>query len=261
MTTQLFKSRFIQLMALLLFFHGFKLNAQEQCDVQLGHGLIITEDVIRIVDHGQTRVQINNDNQLFIKGRWKVLDEQNSLVLRQYSLGLRDTVPEIVSLATDGVNLGLTAIEQVVTGFSDKEPEVLKDQLKYVEQALMERFKKGDDFFYIAPQSLSKLDDFFEKEISGKIHSAVHGSLGAILVALGDAFESNEGNIEERISGMGDRMDIIAKEIDRSLQLKAEQLEMKATEYCGYLKILDETETQLQQIVPQLLEFDLVQVK
>ncbi|MDP4984550.1 YggN family protein [Pseudoalteromonas tunicata] len=246
---------------LLLLCCSTQLFAQEQCDVQLGHGLIITEDVIRIVDKGQTRVQINNDNQLFIKGRWKILDEKESQVLMQYSKGLRDTVPELVSLATDGVNLGLTAIEQVVTGYTGKEPAVLKDQLQYVERALMDRFKKGDDFFYIAPQSLSKLDDFFEKEISGKIHSAVHGSLGAILVALGDAFESNEGNIEDRISDMGDRMDLIAKEIDRSLLRKAAQMEKKAAEYCGYLKLLDETETQLQQIVPELLDFDLVQVK
>ena len=40
--------------------------AQKQCDVELRHGLIITDDVIRIVDKGQTRVQINNNNQLFI---------------------------------------------------------------------------------------------------------------------------------------------------------------------------------------------------
>jgi len=41
--------------------------AQKQCDVELRHGLIITDDVIRIVDKGQTRVQINNNNQLFIR--------------------------------------------------------------------------------------------------------------------------------------------------------------------------------------------------
>ena len=58
------------------------LNANELCDVKLGHGLIITKDIIRIVDKGQARVQINDDSQLFIKGRWIELNEQETEVLR-----------------------------------------------------------------------------------------------------------------------------------------------------------------------------------
>ena len=138
------------------------------CDVELDHGLIITDSVIRIVDKGQTRVQINNDEQLLIKGYYIQLNDEETKVLREYALGIRDTVPELVSLATDGVNLGLSAIEQIVEGMSDKEPEVLKTQLQYVERALMDKFKRGDDFFFIAPQSLSKIDDFFTEEISQK---------------------------------------------------------------------------------------------
>ena len=248
------------------YFLSFSAIADDECNVELEHGLIITDKVIRIVDKTQTRVQINKgtnkqDTQIFIKGLLIELNEEETLVLNEFEQGLRNTVPELVNLATDGVNLGLTAIEQVVKGFSDKEPQVLKNQLEYVEKTLMSKFKRGDDFFYIAPQSLSRLDDFFKNEISEKIHAAVHGSLGAILVALGDAFESDEGNLEERISDMGTRMDIIATEIDKSLQKKAMVLEAKAAEYCSCLQKLDETETRLQKIIPSLLQFDLVKIK
>ncbi|MFC3033563.1 YggN family protein [Pseudoalteromonas fenneropenaei] len=236
-------------------------QAATKCDVELGHGLIITDDVIRIVDNGQTRVQINHDEQLLIGGYWIDLNSEEIQVLKEYSLGIRNTVPELVELATDGVNLGLSAIEQVVESMSDKEPEVLKTQLQYVERALMDKFKRGDDFFFIAPQSLSKIDDFFTKEISQKIHSAVHGSLGAILVSLGDAFKSREGNIEDRINDMGQRMEIISREIDKSLQKKAHQLEAKAAEYCECLNTLDKTESRLQAIVPQLNKYDLVKIR
>ncbi len=239
----------------------FPAAAQTQCDVELGHGLIITDDVIRIIDNGQTQVQINNDSQLLVRGQWVELSEKDGLVLAKYSRGIRDTVPELVNLATDGINLGLSAIEQVVEGISEKEPEVLKTQLQYVERALMDKFKRGDDFYFIAPQSLSKIDDFFAKEISEKIHSAVHGSLGAILVALGDAFKSREGNIEDRITDMGQRMDIISREIDKSLKKKAELLESKASEFCEYLNLLDATESELQQIVPALGDYDLVRIR
>jgi hypothetical protein len=249
------------LLALSMAFASTYVFAEPQCDVELRHGLIITDDVIRIVDKGQTRVQINNNNQLFIRGYWVDLSGEESGVLEQFSYGIRHTVPELVNLATDGVNLGLSAIEQVVEGMSDKEPEVLKTQLQYVERALMDKFKRGDDFFFIAPQSLSQIDDFFTEDISKKIHSAVHGSLGAILVSLGDAFKSRAGNIEDRINDMGQRMDIISKEIDKSLQKKAQQLDSKATEYCEYLNTLDVTESRLQAIVPGMADFDLVQIK
>ena len=119
-------------------FSSYATLEKKQCDVELSHGLIITDDVIRIVDKGQTRVQINNDNQLFIRGYWVDLSPEESQVVEQFSRGIRQTVPELVDLATDGVNLGLSAIEQVVEGMSDKEPEVLKTPLHYVERALMD---------------------------------------------------------------------------------------------------------------------------
>ena len=60
---------------------------------------------------------------------------------------------------------------------------------------------------------------------------------------------------------MGERIDIISSEIDKSLQKKVVQLEDKANEYCGCLRTLNETEDKLQQLVPELADFDLVQVK
>ena len=50
------------ILALCFAFSSSSVLAQTQCDVELSHGLIITDDVIRILDKGQTRVQINNNN-------------------------------------------------------------------------------------------------------------------------------------------------------------------------------------------------------
>ena len=61
------------------------LLADELCDVELGHGVIITNDVIRIVDNGQTNVQINDDSLLFIRGRWIELNQDEEQILREYS--------------------------------------------------------------------------------------------------------------------------------------------------------------------------------
>ena len=92
-----FLSRSILAMSIAL--SSLNVSAKAVCEVELRHGLIITDDVIRIVDKGQTRVQINNDNQLFIRGYWIDLTSDETLVLKQFSAGIRDTVPELVELA------------------------------------------------------------------------------------------------------------------------------------------------------------------
>ena len=84
------------ILALCLALSSSAVLAQSQCDVELSHGLIITDDVIRILDKGQTRVQINNNNQLFIRGYWVDLSTEESKVLQQFSNGIRHTVPELV---------------------------------------------------------------------------------------------------------------------------------------------------------------------
>jgi hypothetical protein len=240
---------------------SFTLHAKGQCDVELGQGVIITDSVIRITNGSQTQVQINNDKQLFIQGRLVQLTDQDMFVLKAFSTGLRNSVPELVELVTDGVNIGLNAIEKIVEGMSDQEPEVLKTQLTYLEYALKDKFIRGDDFYFIGPQSLSKLGSFFAEEVSDKMHTAIHGSLGAILLSLGDAFQSKEGNLEERITDMNERMDIISKEIDKSLQRKATEFESKADKYCECLKTLNVTEERLHKIVPQLAKFDIVKIR
>ena len=68
---------------------------------------------------------------------------------------------------------------------SDKEPEVLKTQLQYVERALMDKFKRGDDFFFIAPQSFMKIDDFFTKKLAKKFTPQFTVNRGYFSVAGG----------------------------------------------------------------------------
>ena len=75
-------------------FSSYASLAKKQCEVELSHGLIITDDVIRIVDKGQTRVQINNNTQLFIRGYWVDLNPEDNTVVEQVSLGIRDNVSE-----------------------------------------------------------------------------------------------------------------------------------------------------------------------
>lgn len=229
------------------------------CDTDLVYGLVISEHQIRYVTNSHTQVQINNDEQLFIRGEWVHLDTDRTAILREFSLGIRNEVPTLVNLAMDGVDIGLDAIEQVVAGLSGEARRgELSQQLQEVQLKLHQRFTRGDGFYYIAPQSLGKLDDFLNDDLHERMHSAVHGSLGAILTALGSAVQSGDGGLEERISDVGSKMDVLSEYIDMSLQNQATQLKQKAELFCARMQELDKIENRLQQAVPRLADFNLV---
>ncbi len=232
-----------------------------ECHIELEHGLIITPEHIRVMDKNRTVLQINNDEQLFIQGYWKQLSEPEQLLLRQFSEGLRREVPEIVDIAMDGVSLGIDAINQIIDGVSGGSAPLIKRQFEEIKFRFKERFNHTDDIFYIAPQSLDEIDDFFEDELSEKIKAVVSESLGAILIALSEALSSAETNYEINHDDFGERMEKLSKQIDIKLSEKSTVLEAKAQLFCEHLKELDEIETALQKSVPELHRFDIVRSK
>lgn len=92
-------------------------NAQ-QCDINFNYGVVINPSHLRIMQKSQTFVQINNDKQLFIRGREVSLNEEQINLINQYSQGIRKQVPEIVDIAIEGVDIGLKAVNKVIAGLT-----------------------------------------------------------------------------------------------------------------------------------------------
>lgn len=230
-----------------------------ECDIELNHGLLINSDHIRVMDKHRTKLQINNDEQLFILGEWVKLNPEDTEILRQYSLGLRREVPQIVNIAMEGVEIGLHAIDQVVTGLSGGRSDTsINKHFEEIKFSLKKKFNRTDEHFYIAPQSLNELSDFFEDELGNELKTIVKGSMGSIMVAVGEAMRSEENSLESTISDMSERMELVSEGIESSLESKTKSLEQKAEQFCHRLIELNKYETKLQQHVPQLLDFDVV---
>jgi len=93
------------------------------------HGILISPEQIRVQDNYRTVFQINHDEQLFIKGEWITLDPQEQELLKRYSHLLRKFVPEVVSIAVDSLELGLSAIESMLSGIGDSSQQKEWQQL------------------------------------------------------------------------------------------------------------------------------------
>ncbi|RHW75641.1 DUF2884 family protein [Colwellia sp. RSH04] len=241
--------------------------SSQQCSINLNYGVIINPTHIRIVDRGQTQVQINNDDQLFIQGREQQLNEEQRLLFKQFSTGIREQFPEIVSIAIEGVDIGLKAVNEVIgglTGENSASQQNVQAKFEELKWRIRTRFNQSANNYYIAPQDLNDFEELFAGEFEQEIEEVIQESIGTILKAVGQSLIKDDnryegGNGEERIATYDDRIAGMSKGLELAVSDRAKALEHKAKEYCEQLAELDSIESQLHQTIPALQSFNLIE--
>lgn len=238
----------------------------QQCSINLNYGVIIAPKHIRIVEKAQTKVQINNSNQLFIQGREQYLTVEQKALLSKFSAGIRQQVPEIVSIAIEGVDIGLKAVNKVITGLtgensaSQQKVQAKFDELKWRMRA---RFNQSANNYYIAPQDLNDFDEMFTGEFEQEIEAIISTSIGTILEAVGQSMltdsEQNDYEGETRITTFDKRLTSISKGLKLEVTERAKALDNKAAIFCQQLSQLNMIETDLQQAIPTLKSYNIIE--
>ncbi|WP_226960764.1 DUF2884 family protein [Thalassotalea sp. LPB0316] len=232
------------------------------CSVNFNYGVIIDPRHIRTIDKGITNVQITNNSQLFIHGREISLTDQQKDVLAHYSLGIREHVPAIVSIAIDGVDIGLKAVNKLVgglTGENSESHQKLQENFDELHWRMRRRFNHSDDSYFVAPQDFNDFDEIFAGDFEKEIKEIVASSVGTILLAVGKAMTAQEeGEMEDRMANFDQHLSELGQEIELDINEKTKVIETKASEFCNKLIDLDESETKLQQAIPELLPYNLI---
>jgi hypothetical protein len=235
------------------------LSKPGECPIQLKMGLLISPDHIRVLEKGRTQFQINNDEQLFIRGDQISLTAEQKSLVKEFSLGLRKELPEIVSIAMDSMELGFSALNKIIKGFAGTDAaQGIEEHISVLQGRLLGRFARSGDNFYLAPQGLNGLTDFFEEELSNQVKSVVTNSLHIMLGAMDEAFKQSESDIEGKRVDLGERVDMISSEVERSLKFNADRLEEKAAAFCQRFETLDAIEARLQKQLPRLRDYDIL---
>jgi hypothetical protein len=236
-------------------------NAQ-QCDINFNYGVIIDPAHLRIVNQGQTYVQINGQHQLFVYGREIALNKAQKSQLSEYTSGIRSQVPAIVSIAIEGVELGLKAVNKVIsslTGENSATHQQFQEKFDEMKSRLRTRFNHSDESYYIAPQDFDDFDEIFTGEFKKEIETIVTNSVGNILVAVGEAITHKEKqSTEQRIETFDQRIESMGNDIKIDISNQANTLENKAAIICASLLKLDQIENKLQLEIPALAEFNLI---
>ena len=235
------------LLVLLLLFPA---SALADCNMAFRYGLVIGPEHILFVQNTRTYVQINENRQLFVVGEWVQLNDADTELLEQYSQGLRKFVPEIVSLAVDGVELGLSSIESMLSGLGSKSQQAEWQALiRETTFQFMSRFVRTGEYFYLAPQSLNELDHFLNRELKPQLNNLARHTVGAVWGALRADSQGLE-SVEQLVDNISFGQDE-----------KAIELEEKSALFCQRMRELDEIETSLQQRIPLLSQYDVVTEK
>lgn len=233
-----------------------------ECQMAFRHGILISPDQIRVLTADRTQFQINFDRQLFIQGQWITLSEADTEVVAQYSQGMRKFVPQVVGIAVDSVELGLSAIESMLIGVGNPtQQEEWKALVQETTYQLMSRFVRSGEHFYLAPQSLNEMDAFLHGELKENLTQLAKNTVGAVWGALRDALRQTDDNFERSESQDWQSVEQLIDKINLGLDAKADELEAKSALFCTRLLELDHIESQLQQRVPQLLQYDVVIAK
>lgn len=234
----------------------------EPCNVNFNYGVIIDQKHIRILDHGQTYVQINNDEQLFVRGREVALNEDQAALVSEYSSGIRSQVPQIVSIAIEGVEVGLKAVNKVIGGLTGENSAThrrLQENFDEMQMRLRKKFNHSDESYYIAPQDFDDFDEIFAGEFEQEIEAIVSESIGTILMAVGEAMTNrDEETIEQRVNTFDDKIETLGNDLKLEIGTKANQLEKRAEQFCSALTHLDAVEGKMRATISQLNGYNLI---
>lgn len=239
-----------------------------QCSINLNYGVIIDPKHIRIIEHGQTHVQINGSKQLFIQGREVTLDEKQQELLTQFSTGIREEVPEIVSLAIEAIDIGLKAVNEVIgglTGENSASQQKVQAKFEELKWRIRARFNQSANNYFIAPQDFNDFDEMFTGEFEQEIEEIIQNSIGTLIEAVGQSLLNDSEHIESsgepRITPFDERISSMSKGLELEVSKRAKALDLKADRFCQQLIELDKLEHQLHLSIEKLKPFNLIETQ
>lgn len=233
------------------------------CNVNFDKDLSINSQLVSMKDAGTELWRINNNGQLWLDGKAVTTDSNTQALLREYQAGIRTQTLETVALVEDALVLAADAVNSVITeltGDSMQDHPALQTALDKMKASTDSIVVRSGDNIDIYGSRFDSLDEAFGPEFEQAIEEAVTSSMGSIMMLVGKAMTSGEGNFEQRMQAFGERMERFGEDLEARMDTKSAALEQRGEAMCGHLQQLDTLENQIQQTIPQMQQYDLIDV-
>jgi hypothetical protein len=236
---------------------------EHSCNVNFDKDLSINSQLVSMKDAGTELWRINNNGQLWLDGKVITTDSNTQALLREYQAGIRTQTLETVALVEDALLLAADAVNSVITeltGDSLQDHPALQTALEKIKASTDSIVVRSGDNIDIYGSRFDSLDGAFGAEFEQAIEEAVTSSMGSIMMLVGKAMTSGEGNFEQRMEAFGERMERFGEDLEARMDTKSAALEQRGDAMCGHLQQLDTLENQIQQAIPQMQQYDLIDV-
>jgi hypothetical protein len=218
-----------------------------QCDVDSDYDLTVTDkSVIFTKQTGTPKAIVMRQGRMFIDDKWVELSKDDSQRVADYEKNVRETLPLAAQIGRDAADIAFTALGEVATSLSSHPDETRAalaksraDIDKRLEHAVAANRFNGNELGNSITHAISEVLPLVIGDIVG-------GAISA-------AFSGDQARI--------DRMNNLDKEIERRIQPREKQLEVRAESLCRRMEALDDIDNALAYRLPDGSKLDLIDAK
>lgn len=235
-------------------------SANSSCNFKLEHDLLINNQVVALQSNQQDLWRIDNNGQLWLAGEKQTTDADTKKLLQQYQAGVRQHATSTVEIVGQAMVLATDALSQVISELTGKpltDYPAMQQVFTRIQDTTDSIIIRNDQTLELKGSQLSKLDQAFDDEFSNVIENLVQDSMGNIMLQMGKAMMSGQGNFEQRMEAFGQKMEHFGNQLEQSMQGKAERLEQEGEALCAEMQHLNALESSIQQRIPAMAKFDL----
>ena len=237
-------------------------HSNHSCNIEFDKDLVINSSSVQLQDSGNTLWLINDEGQLTLNGKNVKVNSETRELLRDYQAGIRNQTVATVALVEDALLMASEALTTVLNELSGKtldEYPAMQQALAKISDAANQVVVQDGDSTYLYGSRLENIDQAFGPEFEQAIEEAVTQSMGSIMMLVGKAMTSGEGNFEQRMEAFGAKMEKFGENLEAKMDIKATALEQRGDALCAQVTQLDDLETRIQQQIPAMQQYDLFQ--
>lgn len=224
--------------------------AHESCNVDLSAGFTINANSIEFLKENNKEkhslYKITDGKQLYVGNDKVALTDKQKNLVEQYDAKIRELVPQVKSVAIDGVDLAVEGVNLAFNGLLGEGNAVAADltkELKIIREQVVANLsiEKGISIGADGLESEELLGKDFDQRIESAVEKAVLNSMGSILMAMGQQMVSAEGDEQS----FETRMENFGETIEHEMTTRSEKIEEKAQALCINVAKLDALEEKL----------------
>ncbi|PSU09090.1 DUF2884 domain-containing protein [Photobacterium gaetbulicola] len=228
----------------------------QSCPVEVPNDIHIAGDQVAVYQGGKPRLLINQDNQLFIEGRQVALSDSQMQALQAYSEHVKSYLPQMAELADSGASIAQEVIDDLSAHFGNSDAFVGAEQLvdEYSAKAKQKFYPDGE--FVMPADVFRSMDSGWKQELEEALKHISVESVSGMIASLSEEMKAGELSFSQ----FQTQLMALKQSLQDKVRQRSGEMAVQAGELCESIEGLAEEEQQLQQVIPELKDYQLFEI-